>query len=153
MTALSRTIANQSTRLFSQVRDSFNGQKCSDEEFRMRDRRNSGTYGMNAGSKGRSAARRDARRRCLPQSALRCTGEDHEGRGSAAAAAASRRRASRGDATRRRATVRPSRALVRVRTSTETRDPRHVTPTRCSGARLPFLLAPVTQSRPHEGTT
>lgn len=110
---------------------------------------------MNAGSKGRSApaARRDARRRCLPQSALRCTGEDHEGRGSAAAAA-SRRRASRRDATRRRATVRPSRALVRVRTSTETRDPRHVPLTRCSGARLPFLPAPVTQSRPpHEGTT
>jgi len=44
----------------------------------------------------RDASRRDARRHGLPQSALRRTGDDHEGRGSAAA---SRRRASRRDAT------------------------------------------------------
>jgi len=42
------------------------------------------------------AMRRDARRHGLPQLALRRTGDDHEGRGSAAA---SRRRASRRDAT------------------------------------------------------
>lgn len=63
--------------------------------------------GRFGGAARRVASRRDARRRYLSQSALRRTGEDHEGRGSAAAAA-SRRRASRRDATRRRGTLRPS---------------------------------------------
>jgi len=49
----------------------------------------------------------------------------------------------RADATRRRAPVRPSRALVRVRTSTETRDPRPPGVV-CAAS----LLPPVAQARP-----
>jgi len=81
----------------------------------VRDRRNSGTHKRRpersagyGGAARHGAAHRDARRRGHPQSALRRTGDDDEGRGSAAAA--SRRRASRRDATRRDATTsdRPS---------------------------------------------
>lgn len=126
---LSRTIANQSTRLFSQVRDSFNGQKCSDEEV----------FGCEIGATrahtGWTQARRVARRRrrvatlgvaaslSQPCAVRARTTREEEAPPPPPLLAVARVEATRRD------DERPSvrrRALVRVRTSTETRDPRHV---------------------------
>jgi len=106
----------------------------------VRDRRNSGTHKRRperfAGYGG--AARRGAARRAATLGAVATLSQPcavratttREEEAPPPLLAVARRDATRRDATRRRAIVRPSRALVRVRTSSETRDPR---PSRSSG--------------------